>query len=153
VRTRAHDDSVADDLRELPTELVGDEVIWDLRGDTQGLDVCLLQEHVPGRPEPSSNANAMNLSRQQTGLEEHVGNAKGVGTLVAAGAVQGLDGKRCHRSGKRRHRSEFLSGMIRWVLAILMRQILGQINHAIGDDFDRDEKVEAVVRSVWMGLF
>jgi hypothetical protein len=43
--------------------------------------------------------------------------------------------------------------MIRWVLAILMRQILGQINHAIGDDFDRDEKVEAVVRSVWMGLF
>ena len=56
--------TASDDLSELPTELVGDEVIWELHGDAQGLDVRdLLQEHVPGRPEPSSNMNASNLSR------------------------------------------------------------------------------------------
>ena len=44
-----HDDGVADDVRELPTELVGDEVIRELRGDAQGLRMRdLLQELVLG---------------------------------------------------------------------------------------------------------
>ena len=88
--------TASDDLRELPTELVGDEVIWELRGDAQGLDVRnLLQEHIPGRPEPSSNTNASNSSRQRTGLEEHVGNAESVG------AEEQRFGSRQHRPGAR----------------------------------------------------
>jgi hypothetical protein len=36
-RTGVLDDGVADDLWELPTQLVGNEFIWELRVDTQGL--------------------------------------------------------------------------------------------------------------------